>query len=200
MFVAPNEELLANHVGLLVGSLLRNPDKRAASAGLLLRHIYDGKTFHDVHFDVDFTHQRANAPNGFARFLFRVSSFPQQLDIALRHLDKKALAVLVADGQITRESRCTVVVDIQREFPARSGNEAVEISVIEDFDPGFFKRGPFATAAMLTRLEPYSLSLGQLLPDAKRRLASELIQALPIPKFVRPFLRAFYRLLKRAAS
>jgi len=200
MFVAPNEELLANHIGLLVGSLLRNPDKRAASAGLLLRHKYDGKTFHDVHFDVDFTHQRANAPNGFSRFLFRVSSFPQQLDIALRHLDKKALAVLLADGQITREPRCTVVVDIQKEFPSRSGNEAAEISVIEDFDPGFFKRGPFATAAMLTRLEPYSLSLGQLLPDAKRRLASELIQALPIPKFLRPFLRAFYRLLKRAAS
>lgn len=136
VFVAPNEKIFSNHLQILAGSLARNPDKNCAATAAILKH--GDQPIHSVHERIDFRHLNPSAPNGYARFIFRVLGFPKDLGLALPHLDRKALAVLVGESVIIQEVPSTVVIDLEDEFPSGPWNEGQENAVISDFSPSAF--------------------------------------------------------------
>ncbi|MCG3113608.1 MAG: hypothetical protein MCM46_17505 [Candidatus Manganitrophus sp. SB1] len=136
VFVAPNEKIFSNHLQVLAGSLARNPDKNCAATAAILKH--GDQPIHSVHERIDFRHLNPSAPNGYARFIFRVLGFPKDLGLALPHLDRKTLAVLVGESVISQEVPSTVVIDLEDEFPSGPWNEGQENAVISDFSPSAF--------------------------------------------------------------
>lgn len=131
MFVAPNERLLSNHVAVLAGALQRDPQVQcAATAAILL----DGDApVHSVHELLDFGHAARRSPTGFGRFIFRTSSIAPDVAIALRHLDSRPLAALVASHDVAQQLPATVLVDTASEFPPAPREEHAENAVIRDF-------------------------------------------------------------------
>lgn len=136
VFVAPNEVLYFNHLDVLAGSLMRNPDQQCvATSGIVTN---GDAPVHGVHEQIDFTLLDGLAPIGFARFAFRIAGLPRDLSIALPYLDRKVLAALVGDHEIQQEIPSTVIIDASSEFPGGAWNEAHENAVIADFAPEAF--------------------------------------------------------------
>lgn len=136
VFVAPNEKIFSNHLQVLTGSLTRNPDKNCAVTSAILKH--GQQPIRSIHERIDFRHLNPSVPNGYARFIFRISAFPKDLDLALPYLDRKALAALTGEDKIHQEIPSTVVIDIENEFPSGPWNEGQENAVISDFSPAAF--------------------------------------------------------------
>lgn len=136
VFVAPNEKIFSNHLRVLAGSLARNPEKNCAATAVILKH--GQQPIHSIHERIDFRHLNPFGPNGYARFIFRVSMLPKDLKLALPYLDRKALVVLAGENEICQELPSTVVIDIENEFPGGPWNEGEENAVISDFSPGAF--------------------------------------------------------------
>jgi hypothetical protein len=74
-----------------------------------------------------------------ARFLFRTTAIASDIEIALPHLDRKALAALVGDSEIHQEIPSTVVIDAANGYPSGQWDEAMENEVIADFCPEVFE-------------------------------------------------------------
>ncbi|MBI3811903.1 MAG: glycosyltransferase family 1 protein [Nitrospirae bacterium] len=136
VFVAPNEKLFSNHLQVLTGSLARNPDKNCAATSAILK--CGNQPIHGIHERIDFRCLNPAAPNGYARFIFRVSAFPDDLGLALPYLDRKALAILVGENVICQEIPSTVIMDIENEFPSDPWDEGQENAVISDIFPAAF--------------------------------------------------------------
>lgn len=135
VLVAPNERIFSNHLHILAGSLARNPESACAASTAFIKN--GSQPVQSVHERIDFRSYNQAAPTGFARFMFRMSMLPQDAAIALPHLHKKALAVLVND-KVTREIPSTVVVDVEEEFPKGVFEEHKENAVIGDFAASAF--------------------------------------------------------------
>lgn len=132
VFVAPNEQLLSNHLTVLAGALQSNPQVNCAATAAIMT---DGQTpVHGVHELIDFGHVDPAGPSGFARFIFRSASLPADLGIALPHLDRRPLAALV-QGKIKHLLPATVTLDLRQVFPERTWDEAAETEVIRDYNP-----------------------------------------------------------------
>jgi len=136
VFVAPNEALYSNHLDVLAGSLMRNPDRQCVATSAIVTN--GDAPVHGVHEQIDFTLLDGLAPVGFARFAFRCAGLPHDLSIALPYLDRKVLAALVGEDEIEQEIPSTVTIDASAEFPDGAWNEAHENAVIADFAPGAF--------------------------------------------------------------
>lgn len=133
MVVAPNERLFSNHLAVLAGALQRDPGVEcAATAAVLL----DGEEpVHQVHELLDFGHVDRNGPPGYGRFIFRMASLPHDLGIALPYLDGRPLAVLIGGRAIDQQLPASITIDLRREFPERTWDEAAESAVIRDYCP-----------------------------------------------------------------
>lgn len=134
VFVAPNERLFSNHLEVLAGSLIRHPEANCVSTAAVL--LNGDANVHSVHELLDFGHVDSAAPIGMGRLMFRTASLPADLDIALPHLDRRALAVLVGDEPICQELPSTVLIDVQNPFPTQFFDDAQESQVILAFSPG----------------------------------------------------------------
>jgi len=133
MVVAPNETLFSNHVGVLAGALQRSPDVCCASTAAVL---LDGDApVHSVHEFIDFGHINRKAPAGLGRFIFRMSSIPEDIGIALPYLDGRPLAVLIGNSPIEQQLPASIAIDVQQEFPEKTWNDMSEIEIIRDFSP-----------------------------------------------------------------
>ncbi len=137
MIVAPNERLFSNHLAVLGGALQRDPNVHcAATAAILL----DGDApVHSVHELIDFTHVNHTGAQGFGRFIFRMATIPQDIDIALPYLDGQPLAVLADGNPIDQQLPASICIDMQTEFSQRTWDQAAENEVIYDYCPGAFK-------------------------------------------------------------
>lgn len=136
VFVAPNEEIFSNHLQVLAGSLARNPDRNcSATSAILLR---SHQPVHGVHEKIDFRQLDPYAPIGYARFIFRLSALPEDLNLALPYLDRKAMAILVGECGITPEIPSTVLLHVDHEFPSGPWDEGQENELISSYCPAAF--------------------------------------------------------------
>lgn len=136
VFVAPNEKIFSNHLQVLAGSLIRNPGANCAATAAILKHTV--LPVHGVHERIDFCEFTPASPIGYARFIFRVSALPNDLNLALPYLDRKAMAALVGDHIITQEIPSTVTIEVTNEFPSGPWNEGQENELISSFCPSAF--------------------------------------------------------------
>lgn len=136
VFVAPNEEIFSNHLQVLAGSLIRNPDINCVATAAIIKH--GNSSVHGIHERLDFGFLDPATPNGYARFIFRIAALPADLDIALPYLDRKSLAIMVGDNTIRQEIPSTLVIDIAQEFPSGPWDEGQENELIADFSPKSF--------------------------------------------------------------
>ena len=136
VFVAPNEKIFSNHLQVLAGSLARNPDKNCAVTSAIL--LCNNQPVHGVHEKIDFRQLDPCAPIGYARFIFRVSALPNDLNLALPYLDRKAMAILVGECGISSEIPSTVMLYVDHEFPSGPWDEGQENNLISSFAPNAF--------------------------------------------------------------
>ncbi len=137
MVVAPNESLLSNHLAVLAGAMQRDADISCAATAAV---IFDGDVpVHSVHELIDFGHVDRKGPPGYGRFIFRMSTIPQDIGIALPYLDGRPLAVLAGGNAIDQQLPATINIYADCEFPERTWNEASENEIIRDYSPGAFK-------------------------------------------------------------
>lgn len=136
VFVAPNEKIFSNHLQVLVGNLIRHPDKNCAATSAIL--VRSGQPVHSVHEKIDFRQLDPCAPIGYARFIFRVSAFSDDLNLALPYLDRKAMAILVGESGISPEIPSTVLLYVDHEFPSGPWDEGQENELISSFSPSAF--------------------------------------------------------------
>lgn len=136
VFVAPNEKIFSNHLQVLTGSLARNPDKNCAATSVILKR--SGQPVHEVHDRIDFRQFDLLVPIGFARFIFRVSALPVDLNLALPYLDRKVMAVMVGENDICPEIPSSVMLFVDHGFPSGSWDEGQENEVISSFCPAAF--------------------------------------------------------------
>ncbi len=138
MFVAPNEQIFSNHLQVLASSLARNPDTHCAATAVILKR--EDQPINSIHELVDFTWHDTSLPNGFARFIFRVSALSKDLNLALPYLDRKALPLLVEKNIIHHELPATVIIDVDNIFPTHLLKEEQENTIIHDMFPQIFKK------------------------------------------------------------
>jgi hypothetical protein len=136
VFVAPNEEMFSNHLQVLAGSLIRNPDINCVATAAIIKN--GNAPVHGIHERLDFGFLNPATPNGYGRFAFRISALAPDLEIALPYLDRKSLAAMVGENIIRQEIPATVVIDAAQEFPSGPWNESQENEVIGDFSPKAF--------------------------------------------------------------
>lgn len=135
VFVAPNEKIFSNHLQVLAGSLLRNPDAHCAATAVILKHT--DQPIHGIYERINFREFSTAFPIGYARFIFRVATLPNDLNIALPYLDRKSLAVLVGD-KIIQEIPSTVVINVCNEFPSGLWDEGQENNLVVSYTPNAF--------------------------------------------------------------
>ncbi|PPD05141.1 MAG: hypothetical protein CTY29_02450 [Methylobacter sp.] len=138
VFVAPNEKIFSNHLLVLAGSLMRNPDAMCTSTAMILKR--KDQPIHAVHETIDF---RELQPGhgfaiGYARFAFRTDGLSEDLKLALPYLDRKPMAVLMGNNIPIQEAPATVIVDLEHEFPSGKWNEGCENTVIAEYSRSAF--------------------------------------------------------------
>ncbi len=158
VFVAPNERIFSNHLQVLAGSLMRNREKNCAATSSIL--IRNGMPVHQVHENIDFRQLDPLSPMGYARFIFRFTAFPGDLNLALRYLDRKAMAILVGEGGISFEIPSTVILYLDHEFPSGLWNEGQENELISSFCPTVFKIFNGSLLSLPPLSSPPSFELG----------------------------------------
>ncbi len=137
MVVAPNEKLFSNHLAVLAGALQRKPIVHCAATAAVL--LNGDAPVHDVHELIDFGHVNRMGPTGYGRFIFRLSSIPKDINIALPYLDGRPLAVLVGDNAIDQQLPASILINIQQDFPERVWDDAAENEIIQAYSPQAFK-------------------------------------------------------------
>jgi hypothetical protein len=201
-FVAPDEELFAEHVQSLCGALEREPAAGVAHADCVYRHRRDGQpdgdVLHDLQGELDYVGFASNKPLGYGRFLFRRSAYADHLHSALPYVDAKAVALLVAAcPQRAKSGRASVICDIQSEFNCGFRPDVqAEFEVMRDYVPSILEAVHTDGTAVLQqdRLEPTSLSLKRLPEQERQAIAVDLAHSVPIPKAMEWVLFGPYRL------
>jgi hypothetical protein len=138
VFVAPNEQILSNHLEVLAGSLARNPD--AACAATAVIHQNGAEGVHSVHEEIEFRQLCEATPIGYARFMLRVATLAKDLHRFLPYLDRKSMAILSGGGDIVQELPSTVVMQVARGYPPGPWDEGQENELISSFSPSVFAR------------------------------------------------------------
>jgi hypothetical protein len=133
MVVAPNEKLFSNHLTVLAGALQRKPDVDCASTAAIL--INGGLPVHNVHELIDFGHVNPAGPTGYGRFIFRLSSLPKDINIALTFLHGNPLAVLVGNKVIDQQLQASILIDLDHCLPQGTFNQAEEYEIIHSYSP-----------------------------------------------------------------
>jgi hypothetical protein len=136
VLVAPNERIYSNHLEVLVGSLARNPNSNCAATAVVLSH--SSRPVHGVFEKIDFRRFDQAQPIGYARFIFRVSVLPKDLNIALPYLDRKSMAILIGDNIVAQELPSTVIINIENEFPQGPWDEGQENELLSSYCPPVF--------------------------------------------------------------
>lgn len=137
MVVAPNERLFSNHLTVLCGALQRDPKIQCAATAALL--IDGDAPIHSVHELIDFGHVNSAGPTGYGRFIFRTEAIPHDIGIALPYLDGRPLAVLVANNTIAQQMPASITINVQKNFPDRTWDDAAENEIINHYAPAMLK-------------------------------------------------------------
>lgn len=201
--VAPDEKLLSEHIQSLSGALERNRDSEVAHADIIYRHLYEGEFYHELQQELDCLWNACNQPLGFGRFLFRRSAFADHIHSALRHVDARSVALMVATCRARFPSRrASIIADIQSSF-----NSALqlalpqELEVIRDYIPDLpaaAHMNGVATSAFSP--EPTSLSLKKLSISDRQAIVVDLAHSLPLPSPLRKMLFKSYRFWLRRSK
>jgi hypothetical protein len=136
MVLAPNEKLFSNHLAVLAGALQRKPEVHCAATAAL---VFNGDAPVEIHECLDFGHVNSARPNGYGRFIFRVSAIPKDINIALPYLDGRPLAVLAGDNAIDQQLPASITIYATQDFPERTGDDAAENEIIYAYSPHAFK-------------------------------------------------------------
>jgi hypothetical protein len=194
-FIAPDEELFAEHIQLLAGALERNQGARMAFSNSLCRQCVDGITRHELQDELDLTARASPRPLGFGRFLFQTSMLPRRIHSALSYLDAKAMALLVgACAERAHTRRSSIICDIQSTANlAFQPNLDTELEVMRDYLPAEIKATLAFDPDNLEQLEPASLSISRLSELNRQKIAVELAHSIPIPAFFKKIIFGSYR-------
>ena len=133
MLVAPNEQLLSDHVAALAGALQRDPALQCAATAAVARD--SDAHVHAVHEIIGFDDLPQATQSGYGRFIFRVAGLPQDLQMALPHLDDRAMAPLVGQHSVAQLLAATIDIDLRALPTPLLSERAVETAVIRDFSP-----------------------------------------------------------------
>ena len=136
IFVAPNEVLYSNHVQVLAGSLMRNPDRNCVATAAIMKK--GDAPVHNVHEHLEFGYHDVDAPIGFGRLIFRVAGLATDLALALPYLHLKPLAALVGENKIHQEIPSTIVIDLEAAYPKGNWHQMQENELLGDFAPSVF--------------------------------------------------------------
>jgi hypothetical protein len=136
VFVAPNETLYSNHLQVLAGSLMRNPDRNCVATAAIMKN--GDAPVHNVHEHLEFGFHDPGAPLGLGRFVFRLSGLPNDLGIALPYLHLKPLAAVVGSNKIFQEIPSTIVIDLEQPFPSGTWHQMQENELLGDYAPKVF--------------------------------------------------------------
>lgn len=188
IFLAPNESMHSDHLSILAGSMIRNPDKSICATSVLLRHSDGKKVFHDYYNGVTFSGYSDNKPMGFGRFLINSSKVREDISSALPYLTKLVFGVFVGRDDIQVESRSTIIIDIQNEFPKGGFDAAHELPIIADYSPWCIKKSEADTSPSVfvpdvEKLAPNSLTLKNLTKENKVKIFASLLAA-ALPGFI----------------
>ena len=134
-FVAPNEQIFSNHLGILAGSLARNPDTGCAATAAIFKQL---ESLHGNQETIDFSQLDPMSPIGYGRFIFRVSKLATDIHLALPYLDRKALAVLIDENKVCQEAPATIIIDTAAPFPHGDWDEGQENELINSYCPTVF--------------------------------------------------------------
>ena len=137
VFVAPNERILSNHLQVLAGSLARNPDAPCAATAVI--HQNGPQPVHSVQDEIDFRQLRAEAPIGYARFIVRMAAVAHDVGLFLPYLDRKAMAILTAGGDLIQELPSTVLIQVDRQYPSGHWDEGQENELLCGFSASVFR-------------------------------------------------------------
>jgi hypothetical protein len=193
--VAPDEEIFAEHVQSLVGALERDPAAAVAYSDIIYRHQSDWNIHHDVQEELDFIGYATNRPLGYGRFLFRMSAMPESIHSALRYMDVRAIALLVAAAtRRTTSGRASIVSDIQSLFNVDSHPDLQrEFEIMRDYCPSILAPAPPTEGLPAVELEPTTLSLSRLSEGNRKRIAVELAHSIPMPAVFNKIFFGGYR-------
>ena len=133
LVVKDNESLISNHISVLAGALKRSPDTDCAATAAILR---DGDSpVHSVHETLDFGWNNPMGPTGAARFIFRSSSIPDDVSVALPYLNERALAALIGNKKIDQQMPSTVFIHLVKQDETDYLAEIKESEVIRGYAP-----------------------------------------------------------------
>lgn len=135
IFVAPNEKIFSNHIHILAGSLARNPSTACAATAVMLknREVISGN-----HETIDFRQLNQLFPIGYGRFIFRLSTLENDIDLALPYLDRKTMAVLIGENTLCQEIPATLLINVDIPFPTDNWDEGQENELISSYCPTVF--------------------------------------------------------------
>ena len=170
-FIAPNESIFSNHISVLAGVLSnRQSVNCVASAAIIKNGAAEIKDISEV---IDFGHIDRDRPPGFGRFMFRRSSLPADLDIALPYVWGRPQAVMAGETSIEQAIPSSIVIDVERPFPKESGSLSHDTEIIKTFASntlniltGFAPKPSFITSAPVAPIQnipPASVTLHGLM-------------------------------------
>lgn len=200
-FVAPNEEIHANHVRLLAGALAQDPAAGHAHSMLVVRqNSIKGESTSEVLEKLDLLAYTTDAPLGCGRFLFRRSALGCLPDVMLPYLDLLAFAALALHTTGVSVKRAGAIADAENsltagENPDEGGDVhenlekqvAKEREIIRDFDPETFDRVR-SEPSQVEHLAPISLNLDKLSRRNLKQLRKRLLLRRPKWRFLKSLL------------
>ena len=181
-FVAPNEQLMSNHMAVLAGALQRQADCHCAATAAIMQ--CGDAPIHDVNELLDFGHVDLASPPGLGRFIFRRASLPQDLHMVLPYLRGRPLVALVDARPIAQQLQATILIDTQKPYPPREWDDAAENEILQDYIRAplsmYFGYGPSPKPIVVA-----PSTVVDLTPAAPRRILDLMKFVLKNPRWVK---------------
>ena len=120
---------------------------------------------------------------------------PESIHSALRYMDVRAIALLVAAAtRRTTSGRASIVSDIQSLFNVDSHPDLQrEFEIMRDYCPSILAPAPPTEGLPAVELEPTTLSLSRLSEGNRKRIAVELAHSIPMPAVFNKIFFGGYR-------
>ena len=216
--VAPGERLFSDHCCSLLRTLQDADRADSAWADMLASYRSDGRGHADLTDEPDVRALTDGNAIGFGRFLFRTSAFDRRLRTALPYVDSLAMHLMFGVSRGLPTKRCTLISDAPTLFPAQSAVMPADLEreILIDYSPLLFKQDaapaqpqPAAqppqrmetpTVEETQHLQPQSLSLDHMNPEARTKLAVELAHSVPFPPLLKRIAFGLYRIWFRNRS
>jgi hypothetical protein len=186
LMLTPHERVMSNHLEVLVGSALRNPNRAVYATALIVYHQNGQDKLFESCEKIEFTESNIHTIR-LHRFLIDTRKIRPDVSCALPYLDELAIGALIQE-QISVETPATAVYD--GSASRQSGYSfRQQYSVLADYSPWLFKEHQITGYSIPSSLRgneefsPKALSFNGLSNDNRIELFASLLQA-TLPAFI----------------